>query len=273
MVMRIIVAVVAPLGAAGALGVRGRSAATPTVPEILDNLRAQAAAAVQNQSSVLAAAGANFSTQYTADLNKEVVSARSVREARLANINLPGEESLRGVKQELDDARWQSANLARASAARGVAAVERDARAQTAEFVREAQDLTDEAHRMSADATEASGATETAALSAEGWRSKWPRQEINDALRFAEEINATSPKMRDKAATAEQIATLVDDAAAHTLEVIQEALKSAHHADVLASQAVDQAGQNSLKLKAIREMVVEAQGAAVAQVKKVSAPR
>merc|ERR1719277_1467845 len=117
---------------------------------------------------------------------------------------------------------------------------------------------------QTSEAMEASAATEAAEVAATGWRAKWPRHELQSAIELAEAANATAPQMRGLAASATRVAALVDDVAADTRAIIEEALQRARNADVLARSAVDQAAQNSLKLAAIRELVVEAENRSIA---------
>lgn len=232
----------------------------------------RAAAAVQEEITSLKLSGSSTMEAYVTKLRGQESAAESTREQKLANMNLAAETSLHLVKKELNNARLASADRARASAATASVSVQTAAESEASAMARRGKQLEMEAHQRASDAQEANSSTQVAAVAAREWRGKWPREEMMIAIGLAgEAANKTAPEMRDLAANAERIAALADDSAAQILAVIDEALEHAKHANIVARIAVDQAAQNSKKLKAIRQLVLDTEAAATAsQVKSVS---
>lgn len=271
----LLLALCVPHGASAfLLGARGHVAAkalfanttilTAQVPEVEKELHAAATSATQEQVTAMQVAAANLTAISGGELASQVVSAKSTRQQKLDNINLAAEMSLRTAKSALEDARRAGADKARATAAMQAAVVQRAAEQDIFSLMNMAKQLEVEAQQRTSDAMEASSATDAAAIAAAGWRNKWPSAELQSAIQLSEAANGTAVRMRDLAASAERVAALVDDAAEGTRGIVEETLRRARNADVLARTAVDQAAQNSLKLKAIRNLVVETEDSAMA---------
>lgn len=235
-----------------------------TVSEILEGLRVGANSAVLEQSMAMSTAAGQEVEAYHMKLKKQVTAAEATRVGTLADINLDGEALLRRARAALDDARQASANQARESAAAVAVSVQTSAEQEASRLANMAEDLKAEARQRESEATQAADSTHQAAAAAQGWRRRWPRAEIQNALDLASMANKSAPKMRDLSASSESLAKLVDGAAAHTLTVLNETMQHARNANLLARTAVDQAAQNALKLKAIRQVILDTEAAATA---------
>jgi len=257
----VLLTLVADRVAVAILNTPGVEAQAAVTPDALAELRKGAKAVLDNSTAALRGETERLAAASQTALGERVAAATAQRGRSLENVNLASEVALRSTKRALDEARQVGAQKARAAAAMQATIAQNMAEKELSLLVNRAQELEVEAQQRYADAMEAAASTDAAALSARGWRSKWPKDEIKSAIDLAKEANTTAPRMRDLAASADSVAELVDNVAVDLHSVLDEAMERVRNADLLARTAVDQATQNSLKLKAIRGLVLDAEKA------------
>jgi len=245
------------------------AAPTTTTPnaaiaQLFANLRGSAEAEVKKGTEAMQASAKEVLQKFEGDIEERAAEVEMQHKAAMKDINGPAEVALGQVKRTLDAARLKAADVAKGAALSTVAVVQRDAEREVTSLAGWAKQLQDEAQQRKAEAKTSAVDTKAAVAEARNRRAQWPRDEIQRSIDVAKEAGARAPEMHGFASDAEALDAELDNEAMRTLGVVQEAVRHTQNAAVTARTAVDQAAQNAVKLKTIRELINGAAAATTA---------
>mmetsp|Transcript_18187 Transcript_18187/g.45346 ORF Transcript_18187/g.45346 Transcript_18187/m.45346 type:complete len:316 (-) Transcript_18187:14-961(-) len=258
-----IVALVALLLAACSAGAEGATVAAPNaaLSEVFSKLRGSTEAEVKDSAVTVEGSAQEILQDFKAHVQERVSEVEREHKSALDDINGPAEASLRQVKHTLNMARLKAADQARDVVKNTVASVQRAAEKEAALLTRRARELQAEAQQRKAEANHSAVATQAAVAGVSSWVAQWPRAEINSSIGVANAASARASQMHGFAANATALDAQIDAEAMETLHIVQEAVLHSQRAAVDARTAVDQAAQNAIKLKTLRELISGASAA------------
>jgi len=231
------------------------------VLDVLARLRGSAEGVTKEKRDLLNVAADKAVSEAEAEMQATLTSARAEHTASLQRVTAPAEAGLAEAKAMLVNFRQDAVRNGRLAAVSEARAAERDALGTANTWERNAVAFKQEADQRLKEASQVSTASAAAAAQAEALRSQWPMKEIQSGIASSEAANRTAIEMHSIAAATERIDTSADDDALETLEAAREAVAITQRAALAAREAVDQAAQNSAKLKMIRALIDRTQSA------------
>mmetsp|Transcript_79755 Transcript_79755/g.228908 ORF Transcript_79755/g.228908 Transcript_79755/m.228908 type:complete len:326 (-) Transcript_79755:21-998(-) len=224
------------------------------VDKLLEQLKSSAAAFKENATAALDAESAEELHVFEQNAEAEESAGYLVHKTALRNIRSPGKALLLDTKNRFEDARAESMTRARLAARAAVVTAQQQAQKELATLQNQAGQLKVEGVEKIAEGRKALADLETAIAEVRKQRQSWPQDSIRRAIGLGQSAQQSAVGMHRLAKQTETLAMELDQRAIHTLQVIQEAMKHSQHAALIARTAIDQAGQNAVKLLAIKTL-------------------
>eukprot|EP00444_Apocalathium_aciculiferum_P067972 CAMPEP_0183550204 /NCGR_PEP_ID=MMETSP0371-20130417/64063_1 /TAXON_ID=268820 /ORGANISM="Peridinium aciculiferum, Strain PAER-2" /LENGTH=309 /DNA_ID=CAMNT_0025754245 /DNA_START=93 /DNA_END=1022 /DNA_ORIENTATION=+ len=224
------------------------------VDKLLEQLHSSAAAFLENATAALDAESAEELHIFEQKAEAEESAGYLVHKTALQYITRPGQDLLLDTKYRFEDARAESMTRARMSARAAVVRAQQQAEKELATLQIQSGQLKVEGVEKIAEGQKSLKELETAIAEVRKQRQSWPQDSIRRAIGLGQSAQQSAVGMHRFAKQTETLGTELYKRAINTLQVIQEAMKHSQNAALIARTAIDQAGQNAVKLLAIKKL-------------------
>lgn len=175
----------------------------------------------------------------------------------LASISQHARAEMQNARRQLDEGAADAANRAALQAALVARDVQIVAGQKLEDLAKRGDELRAEATALRTQAAESASAGQAAATAVQAAPGVWHFAEAEKAVRAAMLAEGLIAHSQNNSVDSRRLAREADYVAMEAVDLSTEAAVHASNASAMALQAVEQAAQNSMKLKAITQMIQE----------------